>query len=220
MRPAALPLVLTLAMLSVLSCTESNPTGSTTIPPPSSGEPAYTFVNGPAELPIIVRFEDDFGIVFGNFVDNIISVHSPNNGRRIDFTDCQSVTIVNPQDVQLLFAPSGAIHLLHLAQDNFVTVHDWSGQPEINCELINDESRLLATGQVQLVAYDNDITGIGGAGANSFGFNSAGRVSLVGDGSAAYNVKRQHIIFRDDPDDPDDEPRVKLDVVRIGPLLR
>jgi hypothetical protein len=220
MRPVPSRLVLSLALLCTLSCSESTPTGSSAVTPRGTDDPAFTFVNGPAELPIIVRFEDNFGFFFIDFENHILSLHSPNNGRRIDFADCQSVTVMNPQDLQLVFAPSGAIHLLALAKDNFVTVHDWSGEPEVNCDFVNDESRLLATGQVQMIAYDNDVTGTGGQGTNSFGNSSSGRVNLVGGGTATYKLKREHLIYRDDPNDPDDEPRVKFNVVRIGPLLR
>ena len=211
MRALASPVVLTVAMLFALACTEPGPTDSTGSPP-RPDDPAFSFVNGPAELPIIARFEDNFGFFFVNFEDHIVSLHSPNNGRRIDFTDCQSVSVMNPQDLQLVFAPSGAIHLLALAHNNFVSVHDWSGEPEINCEFVNDPTRLLATGQVQMIAYDNDVTGFDGQGTNSFGNSSSGRVDLVGGGSATYKLKREHLIYRNET--------LRFNVVRIGPLLR
>jgi hypothetical protein len=174
--------------------------------------PSFNFTNGPDNPGIVVRTETGFAILFADFDRQFLSLHSSDDA----LLGCTAATTFAPISIQRIFGGTGVFGRLMLAQDNFVTVYDWTGFPPIDCALLTGATgRLLAEGRAQLEVFDNDLLGgaaFGGEGANAFGFSSAGRLTNVATGKPiGYRLHRTHLILPDGT--------FKINLVRQGPLL-
>lgn len=139
--------------------------------------PEFNFTNGSATPgPVVLRTDNHLFTVTSDPKTGLVAVLGLPESLRSTF--CGGSDDLQSVDAQLLFLPNGAIASLINGEDRSVVVYDrpsfLSYLPDICAATI--EGTIVARGTASVVSTDNDITGFGGPGINTWGFNAHGVV--------------------------------------------
>ncbi len=188
MRPHTLATVGLAALLPAIGCERP-----TSVDRARSAQ--FDFMNGPADLPNIVRGDSTLLFVWAdNSTDLVIVVNAPAAGvsavRR-----CGGPSTPEPQPVQTAGELQDVLHQVRLWRD--VNIHIYSPVPSPFRNFL-DLCQLspIATGTGNFTSTDNDRHNTG-SGANAFGFRAQGIVNLVGGGSARVLAESERLIAPD-----------------------
>ena len=166
---------------------------------PTAGGPArspqFDFMNGPSDLPNVVRGDSGLLFVWADVsTDLVIVVNAPAAGvsavRR-----CGGPSTPEPEPVQTAGELQDVLHQVRLWRD--VNIHIYSPVPSPFRSFL-DLCRLspIAMGTGNFTSTDNDRHNAGN-GANAFGFRAEGIVDLVSGGSARVLAESERMIAPD-----------------------
>lgn len=189
MRPYILVTVGSAVVLLATAC--ERPTTVAARPPSAQVD----FMNGPADLPNVVRGDSTLLFVWADTsTDLVIAVNAPAAGvsavRR-----CGGASTPEPQPVQTGGELQDVLHQVRLWRD--VNIHIYSPVPSPFRNFL-DLCHLspIATGTGNFTSTDNDRHNAG-SGANAFGFRAQGIVDLVSGGSARVLAESERLIAPD-----------------------
>jgi hypothetical protein len=188
MKPQILVAVGSAMLLLATACEHP-----TTAGPARSAQ--FDFMNGPADLPNVVRGDSVLLFVWADVsTDLVIVVNAPAGGVHA-LRRCGGPFTPEPQPVQTAGELQDVLHQVRLLRD--VNIHVYSPIPSPFTGFL-DLCQLspIATGTGTLTSTDNDRHNAGG-GANAFGFRAQGSVDLVGGGSARVLAESERLIAPD-----------------------
>ena len=188
MRPQILVAVGAAMLLVAAGCERPTTAGS-------ARSAQFDFVNGPADLPNVVRGDSVLLLVWADVSTNyVIVVNAPPDGVHA-LRRCGGALTPEPQPVQTVGEMQDVLRQLRLLRD--VNIHIYSPVPSPFRNFM-DLCQLspYAQGTGNLTSTDNDRH-VTGSGANAFGFRAEGIVDLVSGGSARVLAESQRLIAPD-----------------------
>src|SRR6266699_595842 len=189
MRPHMLVAFGSAALLLTTGC--DNPFTAGARPPSAQ----FDFMNGPADLPNVVRGDSVLMFVWADVSTNyVIVVNAPLGGVHA-LRRCGGALTPEPQPVQTVGEMQDVLRQLRLLRD--VNIHIYSPVPSPFRNFM-DLCQLspYAQGSGNLTSTDNDRT-VTGNGADAFGFRAQGIVDLVSGGSARVLAESERLIAPD-----------------------
>lgn len=154
--------------------------GSSDSPVPLPLAPQFDFTNGPATPGPVVHRTDDQSLFLWVYDPKagLVSVFGIPLEDPANTLFCGGSEDLQSVDAQDLLLPSGAIARLFKGEDRNVVVYDGpsflSHLPDICAAAAG--GTVLARGTARIVGTDNDITGFGGPGINTWGATAHGVV--------------------------------------------
>jgi hypothetical protein len=188
MRPQSLLAVGLAALLPATGC--ENPATVAARAP----SPHFDFMNGPADLPNVVRGDSVLLFLWADLSSNyVIVVNAPAAGVSA-LRRCGGPLTPELQPVQTVGEMQDVLRQVRLLRD--VNIHLYS--PARPGGTFADLCPLspVAQGTGNLTSTDNDRT-VTGHGADAFGFRAQGVVTFAGGGSARVTAESQRLIRPD-----------------------
>ena len=188
MKPQTLVAISAAILLVAAGCERP-----TTVGPARS--PQFDFMNGPDDLPNVVRGDSVLLFVWADLSTNyVIVVNAPLGGVHA-LRRCGGAQTPEPQPVQTVGEMQDVLRQLRLLRD--VNIHIYSPVPTPFRNFM-DLCQLspYAQGSGSLTSTDNDRT-VTGNGADAFGFRAQGIVDLVSGGSARVLAESERLIAPD-----------------------
>jgi len=184
--------VLAAFLLALTACLDA----SLPIESPSAAPVNFTFSNGP-DVPGrsgVFRIEGRSSFFIVDAGSGLMSFH----GLGVTIQEfCAGLRDPDVWDRQFVQVPSGALPALFVNDQHHVWIYP--ATPFDCAVLVN--LPLLASGQTRIVRTDNDLTGFGGPGANSYGWNATGELTGADGGTLHYTeIVRSLIKPHVDPD--------------------
>ena len=163
--------------------------GATPATGPDAPAPAFDFTNGPAELPNVIRLEEQggVGVIFDAERDLLLFVGLPEDPT--DAVDCGGTEPFATNSVQIIGLLQEVLMVLVKSEPN---LHVY--QASTFTDFCTSEP--IAVGQGRLVVTDNDIL-VSGTRTNSFGANVTGQVALASGGTATVSAHARFVIHPD-----------------------
>jgi hypothetical protein len=179
------------------------------MPPVASGAPgasdqfiSFNFMNGPLDLPNVLRGEGIVIVAWADVAQDIAIVVNTPAGGVSDFRRCGGAFGPTLQPVQTVGELQGVLREVRLLRD--VNIHLYRPVPDAFFHPPAGKLPLdafcsaspYAQGTANVTSTDNDRL-VTGSGANAFGFRAQGLVDLAGGGSSRLTAVRQAVIGPD-----------------------
>jgi hypothetical protein len=188
------PIVLIIAAIA-FGCSQGEPPTAVAAPDAQARHAIASSHDEPHGA-LIVRSANRFLLIALDFEKQLLASHGWTDGFPGMCGD--PITVVHLNDLQLLFNPAEQELVMQLlrADQTFVRVHDWTGQPPIESTLC--EGTVLYHGVGRVLRTDNDLLP-GGENAdhprtNAFGFTAQGTLTDAWGGQVHYNAIQRFIL--------------------------